>query len=275
MTETNKLPESTLVKTQPKKIHSYHNADGSQIRIRMQYDDDCGNGHNSFSITGDWWETKPTNSRKEPDCCGCIHDLIEKYAPDLAKYIKWHLCSSDGPIHYLGNAVYSAGNQDCWKRAPGDVSQSEYGIRFNGSTVTHFINSKLYTYLKTAIENEVHEFKVITVTHKKKPNTFTPNYSVNDFTDIWHECPFKTITEAEEMCKALMNETVEFVNLPVAYSKGKAREFDSARYHAIWPEATDEQLSLPKEELEKILEARLPVLMQEFKAAMEELGFVY
>ena len=72
-----------------------------------------------------------------------------------------------------------------------------------------------------------------------------------------------------------MNETVEFVNIPTEFSKGKTREFDSARYHAIWPEATDEQLSLPKEELEVLLKARLPKLMKDFKAAMEELGFTY
>ena len=41
---------------------------------------------------------------------GCIHDEIEEYFPDLAKYIKWHLCSmNDGPMHYIENSLYHAG----------------------------------------------------------------------------------------------------------------------------------------------------------------------
>lgn len=277
MTETNKLPESKLVKTQPKKIKTYNNKDGSRLRVTMQYDDECGNNHNTFSITSSWWETAPAYN-KEPDYGGCNHYMIEKYAPELAKYIKYHGCTSEGPLYYPGNVTYTAGNRDYNNHALGDISERKHGIRFNGSIITHFISSKLWTYLKTLIENGETNFRVKTIKHVNKPDDryeYTPNYSVNDFTDVWHECPFKQITEANEMCQALSSEPIEFVNLPVAYSKGKAREFDAARYHAIWPEATDEQLSLPKAELEKLLEARLPALMQEFKAAMEELGFTY
>lgn len=53
--------------------------------------------------------------------------------------------------------------------------------------------------------------------------------------------------------------------------KGKDRDFSAARHSAVWPEATDEQLSLPREELQKLLEARLPMLMEEFQADMLEL----
>lgn len=57
--------------------------------------------------------------------------------------------------------------------------------------------------------------------------------------------------------------------------EGKEREFDAARETAIWPDATDEQLSLPKDELTKLLHDRLPILLQEFKHDLEELGFTY
>lgn len=55
--------------------------------------------------------------------------------------------------------------------------------------------------------------------------------------------------------------------------EGKARELDKARNAAIWPDATDEDLTAPG--LTARLEARLPKLMEEFKQAVESLGFVY
>lgn len=54
---------------------------------------------------------------------------------------------------------------------------------------------------------------------------------------------------------------------------GKERELDKAREAAIWPDATDEDLTAPG--LEERLEARLPRLMDEFRAALTELGLTY
>lgn len=42
---------------------------------------------------------------------------------------------------------------------------------------------------------------------------------------------------------------------------------------AIWPEATDEELTAP--DLASRLAARLPALMAAFRVAVEELGFTY
>lgn len=47
------------------------------------------------------------------------------------------------------------------------------------------------------------------------------------------------------------------------------------RKTAVWPEATEEIMNLPKDELKKRLEERLPALMEEFKKDVESLGFVY
>lgn len=55
----------------------------------------------------------------------------------------------------------------------------------------------------------------------------------------------------------------------------KARNLAHARSSACWPEATDEQLSATRAELEAVLIARLPALMAEFKAAMIGAGFVW
>ena len=53
----------------------------------------------------------------------------------------------------------------------------------------------------------------------------------------------------------------------------KVANLDHARSTAVWPDATDEDLLAPG--LEMRLQARLPRLMEEFRAAVESLGFVY
>ena len=67
------------------------------------------------------------------------------------------------------------------------------------------------------------------------------------------------------------NTTYHAGNLDCWGKEGKERDFDAARHCAIWPEATDEQLSLPKETLTILLQSRLPALMAEFQADMTKL----
>lgn len=62
-----------------------------------------------FSLTG-WY--RELNSRDQPRAGGAegggqCHDLIREHFPDLAEYIKWHLCAvHSGPMHYVANGVY-------------------------------------------------------------------------------------------------------------------------------------------------------------------------
>lgn len=93
------LPASVLTKSQKKSLRK--ELPKGFIRVDMRYDDECGNGHNTFSITGSINEGRGT-------ACGCIHDDIEKHFPELSHLIKWHLCSSDGPLHYIANTLYHA-----------------------------------------------------------------------------------------------------------------------------------------------------------------------
>ena len=65
------------------------------------------------------------------------------------------------------------------------------------------------------------------------------------------------------------------VKVPTEYSEGKERNFAAAREAACWPEATDEQLSVSEEELTAVLNARLPALIAEFRAAMEGISFYW
>lgn len=108
------MKKSILTKCQKRKVtlnnlkYQNHQVD---LIIELRYDDDCGNGHNSFSITGSLYET---GKRSDKYCitCGCIHDIIKELAPEYTKYIKWHLMSSDEPLHYVANTIYWATKQD-------------------------------------------------------------------------------------------------------------------------------------------------------------------
>ena len=64
----------------------------------IRYDDECGNGHNTFSITCDI-----RNLNGVWQAGGCLHDEFKKAYPEYAHLIKWHLCSSDGQLYYLKN----------------------------------------------------------------------------------------------------------------------------------------------------------------------------
>lgn len=39
---------------------------------------------------------------------GAAHDLIAEHFPHLRPYLRWHLTSTDGPMHYIANALYWA-----------------------------------------------------------------------------------------------------------------------------------------------------------------------
>lgn len=167
------LPASVLTRKQEKRF-TKELPHGDVIVAKVRYDDACGNGNNTFSITGEVYDrteripgeasaVNSHNKRRWLGSCGCLHDEITKAFPELAPFIKWHLCSSDGPMHYVANTVYWA----------------------------------------------------------------------------------------------------------------KEGNFPFARSSAIWPEATDEELSQEPEAFKAQLLDRLPALMAEFKAAVESLGFTY
>ena len=132
------LPESVLMKNQVKYYPFRINTNQVGI-VDLRYDDQYGNSYNTFSITGTVINLKPAivgawgnylieslqDDCKEHypvfyyndfvnglpdryiDSCGCIHDVIAKYTP-FNNLIKWHLCSSDGPMHYIANTLYHA-----------------------------------------------------------------------------------------------------------------------------------------------------------------------
>ncbi len=281
---------TTLTKNQTKTFRADYYVDGEPRTLiaKVRHDDKCGNGYNTFAITGDLYEPhrQPGESKithKDGKILwlnsgGCLHKEIAEHIPELAPYIKWHLCSTDGPMHYLANVLYMAGNKDCWHRAPGEPSAFSYAVRFDNCPVSHHIPGKFWKFLQE--RQGTGDFQVIAIAHKEstvlgcesKPH-FDPKYTFIGFAEKWHECPFDSKVEADEFCEGMNRCKVEFVKLATSFSEGKARELDAARRSAIWPEATDEELMAP--DLEEKLKARHPKLMEEFRAAVEKLGFTY
>ena len=62
----------------------------------LKFGDGCKSGHNTFSITVDGGERFG----------GCCHDLVREVWPEYSHLIKWHLVSTDGPLHYLANTLF-------------------------------------------------------------------------------------------------------------------------------------------------------------------------
>lgn len=76
---------------------------GARLRVEIRFDDECKNGHNTFAITGS------IGSPTQRDIAGgCLHEVIAQVFPELAHLIQWHLCATDGPMHYVANTLYHA-----------------------------------------------------------------------------------------------------------------------------------------------------------------------
>lgn len=279
--ETGLFVNQRFIATRPFKAKGYKA--GSMITTEIRFDDECGNRKQSFAITG---------SVKEPgvfdvSMCGCIHEEIAAHFPEFAPLIKWHLFDTAGPMHYVANTVYHASNRDHSGRAAGEPSAWDHAIRFGTFPIHQRITKRFADWLQARIEfnrttskaNPARKpWEPVAVAHEKKPGEtyeFGDKWTIAGHDVKWHECPFDTRAEAQEFCDALRGYPVEFVMIPASFSKGKARDLDAARRAAVWPDATDEQLSAPRAELEAALLARLPALVAAFRTDMDAAGLLW
>jgi hypothetical protein len=196
---------------------------GGMMYVTIRFDDQCQNRHQSFAITADVYTTE-SRRRRDIAAGGCMHEEIAAAFPELAPLIKWHLMGTDGPMHYVANTCYHAGNRDC-----NGLRKDESRQIRNGKT------GQLAWILETTAK--------------------LPQY-VDSGT-----CPTETATQRYvPWCRI---------------GEGKERNFAAARSCAVWPEATDDQLSLERPELAALLLARLPRLIADFRADMTAAGFMW
>lgn len=82
---------------------------GGRFRIRAQYGIDYGfaDQHHQppyFAMTAS--VERRAGTRWLEDGGGAMHQEIARHFPELAGFVKWHLVSPEGPMHYIANAKY-------------------------------------------------------------------------------------------------------------------------------------------------------------------------
>jgi hypothetical protein len=222
----------TILKTFGPKFYS-NNDEQFKIVATVRYDDQCHNGHNSFSITGSQWRTvsRYYNYRYRAqwieDTCGCIHELIAEHFPELEPFLKWHGMTEKGPVHYIANTLYLAGDRDHWGLRKGETRQIRNG--------------------KTGLQ-------CWQLVAKDEQGNLIPTYKLPRYEDGEAPPTSRFTLEWQPWLKI---------------GEGKPRELDLARKSAIWPEATDDELTAP--DLKTRLELRLPALIADFEKDLEQI----
>lgn len=255
-------------------VYSTQWGPGRKIRAEIRFDDNCKNGSQSFAITGEIYRP----GARDVEACGCIHDEIARYFPELKPLIQWHLQDQKAPMHYVANAVYQASNRDHWGRLKGEPHGWRYALTFGDNPILHKLKDGFLKFLQEA--GAPYDFEVIQLDHdEKKPDgtpRFNPKFTFGGYGAKWHEGPFESELDAVAFLCALQKCDPKFTQYATLYGEGKERNFDAARAAANWPEATDEQLSLPRAELTELLEARLPDLQLRFRESMtHDCGFIW
>jgi hypothetical protein len=265
--------------SETRKISGY--GAGAEITVNVRFDDQCRNSHNSFAITAD--VVTPRSRRLgDIEAGGCLHDEIARVFPELKSLIEWHLFDTRGPMHYVANTVYHASNRADSRYEPGEACRWETRVKFSNFPITFTFAKRFREFLQARAESNARRLvSPVAVPYVKRDARdnydFDPHYTVTGFEcKEWHEAPFKSLTEAREFCEAINGHELSFVTIPTDYAKEKPRNLDAARSCANWPEATDEELCAPAEELTKALQARAPALLARFKAAIEnECGMIW
>jgi hypothetical protein len=58
-----------------------------------------------FSVTLDEYK-HPGVSERGWLSGGCQHEQVARYFPELAPFVRWHLTSTEGPMHYVANGLF-------------------------------------------------------------------------------------------------------------------------------------------------------------------------
>lgn len=253
---------------------------GCNICAELSFDDNCGNGHNDFAITATIRDPKV---RRDGGFVagGFCPDEIAEFFPELAHLIKWHLCGTDGPMHYVANTIYHASDRDHNGRRKGEPSRFETRFRFNDFPITFKPNGVLTAFLKSKEGKEIQEFEfnICPIPHKGKgikgEYQFNDKYSFAGCEDKgWTYAPFDSVKDAEEWREAIKR-GYSFESVAVEWSEGKERDLDAARRSGVWPDATDDQLCMEPEELKAALMERLPSLIDAMKKDITEAGLYW
>lgn len=269
------LPNSILTKKQVKNIIKKNVLlDGVKVDayIKVRYDDECGNNHNSFAITSTIYESGK-KSDKYMVSGGCNHDDIVKVAPELEYLIKWHLMSSDAPLHYISNTLYHARDRENMTLPLGSPTDFKKYLKFKNIPFTfNQQSSGFWDYLENVGDFNNIDIKSIAYEGDyalREKYSFTGFIKENE-TKQWYKAPFDNEKSALEFLQALQNNEYEIIEIPTQWNKAVKPDIEAARRCAIWSDATLDQL-----QNKESLESRLCNLVCELKQDIEQFGFIF
>lgn len=101
MNATEVKKSNSLIYTESKIVNKKH------IFVKIRLNDECKNGHQDFSATGNIYEANKPKSDKYFISGGCIHEEIIKHFPHLKIFVDLHLCDFNGaPMYPSANGFY-------------------------------------------------------------------------------------------------------------------------------------------------------------------------
>lgn len=231
------------------------------------------NGRHTFSIgieieragayMGHW---NKVGSSRSPE-------LMAQLWPEHLRALDYHLVSLSGPLHYIANTVYLAGIRDCFGWEPGEQrKEKETGMplwRADTDLLFHVMASATPP---APLELQYEPMRV------EKPMNWGPNKGIPvgepqrdaDGLHLW-----RIPGTGLPLVRSLTQPKPLVFQLKPYLGEGKERDLAAARVCAIWPDATDEELSVPEKKLEAALQRRLPKLLWELKAVVESFGMTY
>jgi len=206
------LPESKLIKSQYKTFLKDIDSK-NRIKCVIRWDDQCGNKHNSFSITGTMYQRNKYNNWVDY-AGGCIHEEIANHFPEFKNLINWHNFTSDGYFS-LSNIIYHASDTDCNGLRIGEHSAHTKVVKANITKDNSFVKILTSEIFYTNRQNNQNLTKH-NIKCQKEIDDFTSKLSV----------PF----------------IVEEVPEEWSISKGKEINISAARSCANFPNAKLEEL---------------------------------
>lgn len=251
--------------------------DGRALRVVLRYDTTGGKAANTFRVGSQY--DNPIHGVEAGD------EAISRVFPSLVPLLRWHGMTGRGPENYIRDTLFEAGDQDIFGRKAGDPTAWQQVIYFGDSPVPHEIDLDFARFLKDRMieagegvfmpNRSLRSLKIEEVM-EGDPSILAsdrPRYRFEGMDVDWSRCPFKSRKIAEAWQKAISTCACRFQFVPVSFARGKAQNLEAARRAAFWPDATDEDLMQEPTALAKALNERLPKLMEEFKAAIEGVGF--
>jgi hypothetical protein len=122
--------------------HTMHtiSKDGDKLTINIRLNDECKNGHQDFSITGDIYEKGKPRTDKYYLMGGCIHEEILAVCPELKPFVDLHLSDADGaPMYALENGHHYM--RESGKEVAMDylrITEDEYNVLKGAADKLHF-----------------------------------------------------------------------------------------------------------------------------------------